>query len=441
MLVTIVIDSTFVKFFGIDESRLPSIFTVIFFICMVVVLFVTSMILLRFSSTDNSELSRNSASIKSLHRGIKMNQYVIFGVIAYIALSMLILFHYSIFSIWIILLITHGEALILLGLSVYRFILWLRVKRNYPIFIYSVAFSCLVITILSSIMIASEILPHNRVLVTPVSSQMLLMSYYSNSETIMLKNIYQTFFVTAFILSWLATIFLLRHYSRKFGKIKFLVLILIPLLYFLSQFEIQFIDIFQEIRLDYPVAFSIVYFIFFSATKQVGGLLFGLALWTAAKKFKHRNVRNSLILSAIGVTFIFAADQIDSLLLVPYPPFGIVSISVLGLAAYFLFRGFLNTALFISRDLSLRKELYKEIENNISILRTMGLSEMERSLTNKCKPLLKKAIATENNYKEIDIDVEDAKILVQEVVQEVYSDYKHRENGNKNDTEGSKNSK
>ena len=128
-------------------------------------------------------------------------------------------------------------------------------------------------------------------------------------------------------------------------------------------------------------------------------------------------------MSAIGVTFIFASDQIDALILVPYPPFGLVTISMLGLAAYFVFRGFLNTAVYISRDVSLRKELHKEIENNMSLLKTMGLSELERNLANKCKPLMEKAVVNERYYKEFDIDLEDAKILVHEVLKEVYSKY------------------
>ena len=423
MLATIVIDTAYVKFFGLDESQLPSIFTVAFFVGETIILFITSIILLRFSKSANAESSTYWSTIKYIHRAVELNQYVILMTFITIIFSMLVFSRYHIFSIWVIILVTHIQAIVLLVLSVYRFILWLKLKGNNVILLYSIAFSCLVVTILASILITNEILPHNKILVNPVSSHLLLMSFYSNHETIMLKKIHQIFFFVAFLISWVATIFLLRHYSKKFGKAKFLIMICIPLLYFLSQFEIQFIDIFREIRLQNPVVFSIAYFVFFSATKQVGGLLFSLSLWTAAKKFKQQNVRNSLILSAIGVTFIFASDQIDALILVPYPPFGLVTISMLGLAAYFIFRGFLNTAVYISRDVSLRKELHKEIENNMSLLKTMGLSEMERNLANKCKPLIEKAVANERYYKEFDIDLEDAKILVHEVLKEVYSKY------------------
>lgn len=48
------------------------------------------------------------------------------------------------------------------------------------------------------------------------------------------------YFVTSilsFILTWFATVLLLRSYSRKFGRAKYWILVSIPLVYFLSQFQ------------------------------------------------------------------------------------------------------------------------------------------------------------------------------------------------------------
>ncbi|MGH9982767.1 MAG: hypothetical protein ACRD8W_02280 [Nitrososphaeraceae archaeon] len=98
--------------------------------------------------------------------------------------------------------------------------------------------------------------------------------------------------------------------------------------YFLSQFQPLFLFTFDEFRLSDPVLFGIVYTLLFSISKPLGGVLFGVAFWIVARNLKDSKVKGYLIISAYGMTLLFASNQPSALLLVPYPR-SVLSLSVL----------------------------------------------------------------------------------------------------------------
>ena len=68
------------------------------------------------------------------------------------------------------------------------------------------------------------------------------------------------YFVTSllvFMSIWFATVLLLKHYSNKIGKAKYWILVSIPLLYFLTQFQTILINLFTPLRLSDPILFGI----------------------------------------------------------------------------------------------------------------------------------------------------------------------------------------
>ena len=75
---------------------------------------------------------------------------------------------------------------------------------------------------------------------------------------------------------WAATMALLNQYKYRFGKIKYYALATIPLIYFIFPFHTYFANFLSPFVIDSPIAVSVIYTIFFSATKQVGAFLFSL---------------------------------------------------------------------------------------------------------------------------------------------------------------------
>jgi hypothetical protein len=124
----------------------------------------------------------------------------------------------------------------------------------------------------------------------------------------------------------------------------------IPLTYYLFPFQSYFGDVLFSLLQSSPVSYSIIYILIFSATKQVGALLFSLAFWTASSLVYYDRVRKSLLLSSIGMAILFGTFEISPLQYRVYPPYGFLTQAFILLGAYLLFVGIFTSAKNISRE-------------------------------------------------------------------------------------------
>lgn len=115
--------------------------------------------------------------------------------------------------------------------------------------------------------------------------------------------------IASFVLTWIATVLLLHSYSRSLGRVKYWILVSIPLVYFLSQFQFVFVDLFTSFRISQPILFGMVYTLFFDATIPVGGALFGIAFWSVARNMERNVVRRYMMISAYAMTLLFSSSQ------------------------------------------------------------------------------------------------------------------------------------
>jgi hypothetical protein len=156
----------------------------------------------------------------------------------------------------------------------------------------------------------------------------------------------------------------------------------------------------------------------YNSAYALGGLLFGVAFWTVARRVKKRDTKNYLFISAIGMALLFSSNHSAiAVANAPYPPFGITSVWFVGLASYFLLFGIYSSALSITRDSELRREIRRSVGNQFSLLRSIGTSEMEsqiqKSVMNVCKKL------PEDVQSQSSLEEEDIKRYIDEVIREV----------------------
>src|SRR6476620_11211162 len=117
-------------------------------------------------------------------------------------------------------------------------------------------------------------------------------------------------------------------------RIRYFIFTGIPLIYYLIPFYDYFGSLFSPFILNSPIAFGIIYVLTFSATKQVGALLFSLAFWTASSLVAKDRVSKSLLISAIGMTILFGSIDIATLQYRLYPPFGLVTEAFMPIGSY-----------------------------------------------------------------------------------------------------------
>jgi hypothetical protein len=189
--------------------------------------------------------------------------------------------------------------------------------------------------------------------------------------------------VMSFILTWIATVLLLHSYSKRLGRAKYWILVSIPLVYFLSQFQPLFLDVLTPFRLSEPVLFGVVYTLFFSATVPAGGILFGIAFWSVARNMGRNKVKQYMMISAYGMMLLFSSNQAAGLVLAPYPPFGLVTVAFFGLASYLIFLGIYSSAISVAEDSTLRQSIRRFAIKESKLLDSIGTAEMEREIQRK----------------------------------------------------------
>lgn len=211
---------------------------------------------------------------------------------------------------------------------------------------------------------------------------------------------------------------LLRHYSERLGNVKYWIMVSVPVIYFVSQFQSLFLSVLDEFRIMQPFLFGVVFTLIYNSAYAMGGLLLGVAFWTIARSVNKGTTKSYLLISAIGIALLFSANYSSiAVANAPYPPFGIASVWFLGLASYFLLFGIYSSALSITRDSELLQEIRRSVEKQSSLLHSIGTSEMEYQIQ-------KNVI---NIYKKLPVDVEpqssleeeDIKQYIDEVIREI----------------------
>jgi hypothetical protein len=183
----------------------------------------------------------------------------------------------------------------------------------------------------------------------------------------------------------------MNYYREKLtNAIVYWILISIPLFYFLITYFYQFI--FGNLLISYvgidPVTISIILGIFLSLNKPIGGLVFGAAFWKISRIVSYeRNIRTYMIISGFGIFLIFAANQaVTQTVAGLYPPFGLLTITVLNIAAFFMLLGIYNSATLVSANHDLRKLIRKHALES-SLLDIIGQAEMEKEIQNTVKKI------------------------------------------------------
>jgi hypothetical protein len=284
--------------------------------------------------------------------------------------------------------INYITFIVLMGLLSQRFISWSRSHRNAVVISYATAMGILSVSGMFTLLYITDALSEQRNIdyIRPLKSPLLIVAGVENIFSI-------SYFMSSaigFILTWLATILLLHHYSRRLGLIRYWALVLIPLVYFLSQFQGLVLDVLTPLRASDPIIFGVTYTLIFSSAQSVGGILFGIAFWSVARNIHDKPIKNYLVISAYGMVLLFTANQPIGLTLVPYPPFGLVTISFLGLSSYLVFIGIYSASLSVALDSRLRISIRKMASDETRFLDDIGTSEMQRVMEKRVAILMSK---------------------------------------------------
>jgi hypothetical protein len=419
----VVFDSTVVDFSSYSgvEASIP-MNTAIFVVFSII--FAASSTMLLYSVKGSKYTSKSGPlNLRYFHLFISGTVISTVIVILIIIFQMVLLNEYILVLLNIQTYLSHLSGLVFLSLLVFLFGRWFTSKKSYPVILYTISLSLLSINLVVSLIYLEYYLYGPSPMVKPYSINSFVVNFngVTNPAVIsgnaeLLSTLFDILSLSSFLLMWIATAILLRQYRYKMGRTKYFTLMSIPLLYYIFPFQNYFGDSFLTLLQSSPVFFSILYVLIFSATKQVGALVFGLAFWTASSLVHDERIRKSLLTSSVGIVIVFGSVQIESLQYHVYPPYGLVTEAFIPVGAYLLFVGIFSSARHISRDAQVRKEFYKSASSQLTLLQTIGVSQMEKAQVNSLEECFKPLETTD----EPELNHEEIKKIIHDVLTELY---------------------
>jgi hypothetical protein len=195
----------------------------------------------------------------------------------------------------------------------------------------------------------------------------------------------------------------------------------LPLLYFILPYLSNELALFDNLLLEYGMQFNMIYYMIFGAYKQVGGLLFGIVFWVIAYKVERIYLKKVLEIAGTGMTILFGSAVLHGLAYIVAPPFGLVTISFMGLGSYMLMMGVFSTSILLSRDAVIRREIFKIAGERKGLLESIGVAELSLGLEDRITAILDKTKDLRTDTLELLPKEVDYKKYVEEVLTELKS--------------------
>jgi hypothetical protein len=350
----------------------------------------SQLIMLNFVSKrlGKSFLSHNRKHIGAINKAIVTIQVGIIALLVVVLLEVSLTFSYHTILIKTVIMSSFLTASALTGILSWQFIIWIKSNKNRLILSYLVASLFISTSAITGVVYFLDQLFYRPDVIYPKTyGDFLTHVEIGNSS---LVYIYTITFAIAFVLLWVGTVFLLQSYRRKLGRWKYWILMFIPLLYFLSQFQPVVLNFLLSYASDDPTLFNLVYVIMTDVSRPVGGVLFGLAFILVARKLQNQEVRGYLVISGIGFLLLLISYEGQALITAPFPPLGLLSGSYFGLASYLIFIGLYSSAVSISQDSRLRASIRRSVESEVRLIGSIGEAEMDHRILDKVLTTTKK---------------------------------------------------
>ncbi|MGC2684225.1 MAG: hypothetical protein WA323_20375 [Candidatus Nitrosopolaris sp.] len=121
----------------------------------------------------------------------------------------------------------------------------------------------------------------------------------------------------------------------------------------------------------------------------------------------------------MGIAILYGSLAIAPLQYHVYPPYGLITEAFIPLGTYLIFVGIFISAKNISIDTEVRKEFYNSASSQLTLLKAIGVSQMEKELETQAESMEKRFKPFETTD-EPDLKGEEIKEILHDVLTELY---------------------
>ena len=278
----------------------------------------------------------------------------------------------------IVVILSYGAASIFLVSLSFLFLSWYKSNHSTIVLLYCISMLLISFNLVTT---ATYTIAKMSYLPSHIREQVSGSADFVTEKLRWLDSVYRISSIMSFLSIWITSAILMNNYREKIvSSVVYWIILSLPLVYFLITYFFQFMIgsiLASYLEID-PITISIIIGAFLSLSKPIGGLIFGLVFWNISKTVSYEiNIKTFMIFSGWGIFLIFSSNQALTQTINPYPPFGLVTVTVLTLAAYFTLVGIYSSAILVSANTNLRKFIYKHALES-KLLNLIGQAEYER---------------------------------------------------------------
>lgn len=429
LIVTFLIDTSVVKINDlIDKYFIPlqsklMLFAVNSSLCLLLQFFIIKYL----QSSFKRDRLNNTLKVQSFYKISLISLCVLGTFIGFLIFQLFYNNHYNTSMIIFIITISYGTATAFIIRLSLLFFSWFKSNHNLIVFLYFI--SMLVIGF-NLIMTAAYTNAKVSELPNTTGEYVGSSGAFSSDRYSLLENAYRIFSFMSFFSIWITTAVLMINYRKKpSNAMVYWIILSIPFVYFIITYFYQYIlgnILISYLEID-PITVSIILGAFLALSKPIGGLVFGVAFWKISRIMSYeRNIMTYMIISGFGIFLIFAANQAATQT-VPgiYPPFGLLTITVLNIAAFFMLLGIYNSATLVSANHNLRKLIRKHALES-KLLGLLGHAEMDNEIRKTVKEITQDKGSLER-YKEAEFEFDEKELekYIDSVIKETKKEHKY----------------
>ena len=374
---------------------------------------VTQYYILAFVKLNNKESRARTGSLNLIHSIVIIAQFLLTGIIALVILQIFIAQEYNTIMLYITLSISYGLWIVTLGFLAKAFFSWYKLRKNLMVLIFALSMVAYVIngvfglySEVDGLAKRSSIIRTGDVAIFPESPSSI-------------NNVYQIASSVGYVLTWIATVMLLRPYIEKLGKLKFWSIMIVTMGYYLISFPLFSLGYFTPSENSNAMTNILI----FSLSAIFTGILFGVAFLSVARTLKIGTpARNYMIIAAYGFLLFYIAGS-AFVSQAAYPPYGLISVSFTGLSCYLIYNGLYFAAISVSQDMTLRQSIRKSVMEQSKLLDNIGTAEMEKEVQKRVLTVVKKTSADMKESTGVDASMNEGEMkdYVELVIKELRS--------------------
>jgi hypothetical protein len=427
LLIIIFVDTSLIKLQNVTSINNNSDSILFAFSIMIIATIVIQFYFILYANLVNSRLKSKQGPRIAI--ALWIAQVFLSLIMLYVLLTIFISDSYSLSALFVLFVVSYGLSSAMFIIFSTKLFSWYSSSRSFIIILYAVSSSILVINIISALFFVAPAILN---LPTEINSKVFAsggLYIKTNSLYDLVYRIYFTSALLSFVSIWIATAIIMYHHTSKIGRTKYWILLSLPLAYFLSQFlAFQFHLLDPLVRSD-PRFYSVFLPVFFTVSSAIGGIMFGLSFWFAARGLSDKRsiLKLSLTLSAIGLMVFFLSNQATILLRPYYPAFGLLTISCVGLSSYLVFVGIYSSAIAIAQNSELRREIMRLANHQAKMFGGIGGAEVQRQIETNVLETIKRSSHLIENFKQ-STEGDNIMEYVHEVIEELHNSSNSKEN-------------